>query len=129
MLPTGQAVAGKASEEISVSLYTVTAASGNLAEDASADQENVACTWNYTIDPRGNSLEFNPSSDLTLDPVNSAGTYIEYVLQIQSAPAPFAGVERTRTSTAIDVEYPDPTPLDYTDAMKWYTYDVYTGKF
>ena len=52
----------------------------------------------------------------------------EYVLELTKVQNPYSGVKRSRQG-ALDVELLDPTPANYTDPIKWKTYEVYTEKF
>lgn len=119
--PTQDLVTGGSAGEITCSLFTISAASGDMEADLTATVKDSACTWNNTIDPRGNALQFD-AGDQTYVNLNAGGTGVEYVLQLKAVGNPFNGVKRTRDAAAIDVAYPDPTPYNYLDAIKWKTY-------
>lgn len=85
-LPVADVLGGATSSEYDCSLFEKAAASGDLADGTTAAQE-VKCSWNYEIDPRGNALQFGPV-DQTFR--NDDGTnYFEYVLTVKGAPNPF----------------------------------------
>lgn len=55
ILPVAQVVGGATGSELTCKLFEVFAATGDLTSDDTSIVDGT-CTWNYTIDPRGNSL-------------------------------------------------------------------------
>lgn len=115
MIPVADVVDGASQTEYDCSLYRQDAASGDLDETATTSVEDLKCKFNYEIDPLGNALEF---SGLTYTFKNLDGTsYYDYVLYVKNVQNPFDG--SVRASSELDVSFPDPTPYDSEDAIKW----------
>ena len=58
VLPMSKIISGEIGTELTCKLFEVDAANGDLANDATPIVDGT-CNWNYTIDKRGNSLQFD----------------------------------------------------------------------